>query len=84
MYELIFAVPVEKDFNRIDRQHHARILKKIEKLRNDPRPHGSRRLVDAVSSYRIRVGDFRVIYQIDERAGVVTIMHVRHRKDAYA
>ncbi|TAL36803.1 MAG: type II toxin-antitoxin system RelE/ParE family toxin [Spirochaetes bacterium] len=55
----------------------------MELLGGDPRPQGSRKLVDTISSYRIRIGDYRVIYQIDDDARVVTVMHVRHRKDAY-
>jgi mRNA interferase RelE/StbE len=48
----------------------------------DPRPHGSRKLVGR-DGWRIRVGRYRVIYEIDDAQRFVTILHVGHRKDIY-
>ncbi|MEW6042303.1 MAG: type II toxin-antitoxin system RelE/ParE family toxin [Elusimicrobiota bacterium] len=61
----------------------ARILDAIESLAENPFPIQSRKMKGSESSYRLRVGDYRVIYQVDTENKIVTIYHVRHRKDAY-
>ena len=71
------------DLKKIDRQYLPRIVNAIESLADDPFPAQSKKLVDSESSYRLRVGDYRVIYQVDSEKKVVTIYHVRHRKDVY-
>src|SRR3990172_9083191 len=58
-------------------------LNAIESLADNPFPVQSKKLRDAESSYRLRIGDFRVIYQVDTQNRVVIIYHIRHRKDAY-
>jgi mRNA interferase RelE/StbE len=74
---------LEHDLKRIDRQYIPRILDAIESLAENPFPIQSRKMKGAESSYRLKVGDYRVIYQVDTENKVVTIYHVRHRKDAY-
>lgn len=71
------------DLRKIDRQYIARILEAIESLAEDPFPVQTRKMKGSESSYRLRVGDYRVIYQVDTENKVVIIYHVRHRKDAY-
>ncbi|MEW6676171.1 MAG: type II toxin-antitoxin system RelE/ParE family toxin [Nitrospirota bacterium] len=61
----------------------ARILDAIKSLAENPFPIQSRKMKGSESSYRLRVGDYRVIYQVNTENKVVTIYHVRHRKDAY-
>ncbi len=74
---------VEHDLKRIDRQYISKILDAIESLAKNPFPVQSRKLKDSESCYRLRVGDYRVIYQVDTENKFVIIYHVRHRKDAY-
>jgi len=64
--------------NKYDRQ---RIMRRIEALSEDPRPHGSEKLAGYEDRYRIRQGDFRVVYLIDDRRKEVTIFKVGDRKD---
>ena len=55
----------------------------VERLARNPTPVGSRKLVGAERVHRIRVGDYRVIYEYDAAPGIVCIFHVRHRREAY-
>jgi mRNA interferase RelE/StbE len=73
----------EHDLRRIDRQYIPRILDVIESLAENPFPVQSKKLRGSEASHRIRVGDYRVIYQIDTKQKTITIYHVRHRKDVY-
>jgi mRNA interferase RelE/StbE len=51
-------------------------------LSADPRPEGASKL-EARDGWRIRAGDYRIIYEIDDGAGTVTVLHVGHRRDVY-
>jgi mRNA interferase RelE/StbE len=55
----------------------------VDRLAEDPRPAGSKKLKGSDESYRIRVGDYRVIYDVLDVIRIVLIQRVRHRKDAY-
>ncbi|OQX89315.1 MAG: hypothetical protein B6D65_03755 [candidate division Zixibacteria bacterium 4484_93] len=59
------------------------MIKAVESLANNPYPPRRRKLRGSRRDYRIRVGDYRVIYRVDVRHTVVTIYHVRHRGEAY-
>jgi len=81
-YELIFRKSVAKDLRPIPNQDVARILQRIESLRDNPRPRGSEKL-SALERYRIRQGVYRVIYEVTDAALIVTVVKVGHRKDVY-
>lgn len=83
LYKIDLKGSVEHDLKRIDRQYISKILDAIENLAKNPFPIQSKKLNDSESSYRLRVGDYRVIYQVDTENRFVNIYHVRHRKDAY-
>ena len=73
-FKVTFKSSVAKDFKRVDRSMTARIMRAIETLVNDPIPASSKKLVGAEHTYRIRVGDYRVIYIVEltrSRGGVV-------------
>ena len=59
-----------------------RILAKLEDLAQNPRPVGVKKL-EGKNSYRIRVGDYRVIYEIQDNVLLVTVVRVGHRRDVY-
>lgn len=61
----------------------SRIFRRLEDLARDPRPAGCRKLRGATDLWRLRVGSFRVIYQVDDRGGVVEIRAIGDRKDVY-
>ena len=66
--------------NKSDRQ---RIVRRIEALALEPRPHGSEKLAGHDDRYRIRQGNYRVVYLIDDRRQEVTIFKIGDRKDVY-
>lgn len=67
----------------IPREDVARIIAAVATLADEPLPHGSQKLTGSARSYRIRVGDYRVVYELLRDASVIEIQRVRHRKDAY-
>lgn len=82
-YEIQWKHSAERDLRNIDPQQIPRIIQAVESLVNNPLPSQSRKLRGSERDYRIRVGDYRVIYQADVKTKVVTIYHVRHRREAY-
>ena len=82
-HEVLWKGSAERDLKNIDPQQVPRIIKAVESLIDDPFPPQHRKLRASASDYRIRVGDYRVIYKVDTKAKVVTIHYVRHRSQAY-
>ncbi|MFH0793860.1 MAG: type II toxin-antitoxin system RelE/ParE family toxin [bacterium] len=82
-YAITFARSARKELESLDRPLVERILHKIESLTHDPRPRGCRKLKGADVLWRIRVGDYRVVYAIFDSSRRVDITAVRHRSKAY-
>ena len=82
-FEILWKNSAEHDLRKIDRQYIPQILNAIEGLSENPFPTACRKLRGSESSYRIRIGDHRVIYQVDSRSKRVIVYHVRHRREAY-
>ncbi|MCD6506738.1 type II toxin-antitoxin system RelE/ParE family toxin [Candidatus Poribacteria bacterium] len=82
-YEIRWKSSAERDLRNIDPQHVPRIIKAVESLVDNPFPSQHRKLRGSEQDYRIRVGNYRVIYQVDTKTKIVTIYHVRHRREAY-
>lgn len=84
MYSLKIKRTAERDLKRLPRPLFLRLNQQILALREDPRPVGTRKLKGKLEGWRVRVGDYRIVYQIDDSAHVVTIVRVRHRRDVYS
>ena len=82
-YAVVFARSARKELQNLDPQVARRILKQVEALVTDPRPSGVVKLEGATDFWRIRVGQWRVVYRISDRERLVDVMAVRHRSDAY-
>lgn len=82
-YRIDFARSARKQLESLSDSIALRILNRIEALGTTPRPHGCRKLVGSDNLWRIRVGDYRVIYAIDDETRVVDVNAVRHRREAY-
>ncbi|MBF0384771.1 MAG: type II toxin-antitoxin system RelE/ParE family toxin [Candidatus Omnitrophica bacterium] len=82
MYHLKIIPQAEKDLDKIPRQSFAKIRNTILNLGKNPRPHGAVKLTE-VEGYRVRFGDYRILYRIDDGAKIIYIYRVRHRKDVY-
>lgn len=81
-YSVEFTSRAAKDLQKAERADQKRIIKRIEALATNPRPKGCKKLKDS-DFYRIRVGACRVIYSIEDRKLVVTIIRARPRRDVY-
>ena len=82
-YTVVFARSARKELQNLDPQVARRILKAIEALVANPRPSGVVKLEGASDLWRIRVGEWRVVYRISDRDRLLDVIAVRHRRDAY-
>ena len=82
-YSITFARSARKELEKLPASVAQRILARIEALMKAPRPAGAVKLQGNRSLWRIRIGDFRVIYSVDESARMIDISAVRNRRDAY-
>jgi mRNA interferase RelE/StbE len=72
-----------KELRKLEKSVLPRIHEAVQLLATNPYPQGCRKLQGCESVYRIRVGDYRVIYEVVEQRLVIEIVRVRHRKDVY-
>lgn len=72
-----------KDLRSLAKEEVGRIISAVAELAEEPRPHGCRKLQGADHNYRIRIGDYRVVYEIQDKVRIVLIQRVRRRKDVY-
>ena len=82
-YSIVFARSARRELERLSEPLSSRILRKIESLASNPRPYRCRKLEGSEDLWRVRVGDYRIIYAVDDVARQVDIIHIRHRSDAY-
>ena len=82
-YSVVFARSARKEFEKLDEPHCSRVLSRIRGLSQNPRPEGCRKLLGAADLWRIRIGEYRVIYRIEEGRKEVDVIVVRHRSTAY-
>ena len=82
-YSITFARSARKELESLNAPLVQRIFPKIEALAKEPRPKGCRKLRGEKNLWRIRVGEYRVIYSIYDDKKVVDIIAVRHRSAAY-
>jgi mRNA interferase RelE/StbE len=82
-YAVNFRHSAEKDLRRLDTMMQRRVMRAVEALGGEPRPSGCRKLKGGEAAYRIRVGDYRVIYTVDDAVIAVAIERIRHRREVY-
>ena len=81
-YEVEFVKSAQKELSKLPHQTGLRIAKAIHKLSTEPRKGNVRPMV-GTKSWRLRVGDYRVVYDILDRRLVILVIRIRHRKEAY-
>lgn len=81
-YDLRIKASAEKEFAAVPPRDRSRLLIKVSQLVHQPRPHGIEKLAGC-PAYRIRQGDYRLIYEIDDENSVVTVIKVGHRREVY-
>ena len=82
-YLVEYTPAAARQIRKLNKTIQARLKSKIAMLSENPRPHGSKKLKSFEKSYRIRVGDYRVIYDIHDDVLLVLIMKVGPRRDVY-
>ncbi|MCO5194208.1 MAG: type II toxin-antitoxin system RelE/ParE family toxin [Anaerolineae bacterium] len=81
-YEIVFKASVAKDLHSIPNRDVERILSRISQLAIDPRPPQSIKL-SGEEKYRLRQGNYRILYQVDDLVITVTVVKIGHRRDVY-
>jgi mRNA interferase RelE/StbE len=83
VYEVLLERSAERDLKRLPPDAYARIVPHLKALAQNSRPVGCRKLISSAHDWRIRVGDYRIVYEIDDGQRIVRINRVRHRRDVY-
>ncbi len=83
IYSILWDETAKRQILRLDRVVQARILKKVIGLESTPRPSGAKKLVGHPDLWRIRAGDYRIVYTIEDDRLVVLIIKIGHRGDVY-
>ena len=84
LYSIIFDKSAEKDLDNLSKETNRKIIRVISKLGVEPRPIGVKKIKASEEDlYRVRSGDYRIIYSITEQIKIVNIRKIRHRKDIY-
>ena len=82
MYNIKLLSHSQKDLDDLPSKTFSRIKDAILTLAQNPRPHGSQKLTNS-EGYRVRVGDYRILYRIDDKAKEIYVYRVKHRREAY-
>jgi len=82
-YEIYIESRAEKDLKKLGPELFTLIVAEIKNLAENPHPHNSRKITGSINGWRIRIGDYRVLYEIDNKSKAVKVMKVKHRRDAY-
>lgn len=82
-YKVDFVAPAAKEFRSLSAEVKRRIGAAVDSLAEDPRPSGVRKLRGHIGYYRIRVGAYRIVYEIDDDTRLIRVTRIRHRRDVY-
>ena len=82
MYDLRIRRQAQSELAQLSSGIYEKVRDAVRMLANQPRPAGCRKLKGR-EGWRIRAGNYRVIYEIDDQQGMVTVLHIGHRRDVY-
>lgn len=82
-YKVVVKKSAQKEIIKLPKAYRTKVLISVEKLSENPRPHGCEKIRGSKSSYRLRVGDYRVIYTVYDSQLVVSVVRAQHRKEVY-
>lgn len=82
-YRVELAPRATRELRRLDHIIRERVLRALIGLEVDPRPQGVKKLVGAESTWRLRIGDYRIVYEIRDRELLVMVVRVAHRREVY-
>ncbi|MCL4534875.1 MAG: type II toxin-antitoxin system RelE/ParE family toxin [Bacteroidetes bacterium] len=81
-YTILILRRAQKELSQLPGGGYQHVRDAIRALAQDPRPHHCAKLTGR-DAWRIRVGDYRVIYEVDDQQPLITVLHVGHRRDVY-
>lgn len=82
-YTVVISKSIQKQIDKLPNTVFNRVAQKIRELADNPRPVGSIKLKGYISQYRVRVGDYRIRYEIDDDKILVKLLQCKHRRDVY-
>ncbi len=82
-YRVALAASAEKELRELPSKLAARVVSRLEHLADVPRPSGCKKLKGGDCEWRIRVGDYRIVYEIDDAAKTVDVTRIAHRREVY-
>lgn len=82
-YRVEFTTAAAKEIRKLDPQIRRRVLAGVAELEREPRPPGVRKLSGYDNAWRVRVGDYRVLYEVIDDQVLVSVVRVAHRRDVY-
>lgn len=82
-YRVEFTSAAARQVKKLPRPARDRVLEAIEDLGDDPRPHGATKLVGERTAWRIRIGDYRVLYDVFDSELTVSVVRAAHRREVY-
>jgi len=83
MHEIYLESGCERDLKKLPAKDFQRVIGALRSLGENPRSRNARKIVGSKSDWRIRVGFYRIIYEIDDREKAVRVMKIKQRKEAY-
>ena len=83
MFEVLIERGAERDIESLPGNMHGRVVEVLMGLKRNPYPAGCRRITGSKSDWRVRIGDYRAIYEVDQGGRTVRIMRIRHRREVY-
>ena len=83
MYSILITKTAEKDLNVLDNLVKKRVIEHILYLKENPRPHGVKKLRGLANAWRLRIADIRLLYEIDDKKKEVKIYRIKHRSKVY-
>lgn len=83
MYEVQLSSSARKDLDRLNGKTWDRVKAMLFTLAKDPRPYTSMKLRGSDNRYRVRIGDYRIVYDVDDEKLTVLILRTRHRREVY-
>lgn len=82
-YSALLRPAAQRDLDRLSHSVAQRVVAALLKLEQDPRPRGSKKLSGRENEWRLRVGAYRILYEVDDEAKVVRVFRIRHRREVY-
>lgn len=82
-YTILLRPAAERDRRNLPPDLSPRITEAMVRLEDDPRPSGAVKLSGHQKRWRVRVGDYRILYEVDDAARQVLVFRIAHRREAY-